>query len=112
MVKIKFSMRTKKMVSIDRTQMSEMMEILDCNNPHQAFGMLSLALSLLYRSCWEEAITVEEFTEKASKQVGVLINNPPVGYREQDLGEPTPGCDCEVCEAIRTRNERKSRVTH
>jgi hypothetical protein len=103
--------RQSKKIFIDRNQITEMMEILDYNNPHQAFGMLSLAMSLLYRSCWEDAITVEEFADKTGKQVETFINDPPLGYREEDISEPTPGCNCEVCKAIRARNERKVNVT-
>jgi hypothetical protein len=103
--------RRKTTVSIDRAQMAEIMEILDCNDPHQAFGMLSLALSLLYRDCWEEQVTIEEFTERTGKQISVLIRDPPSGFREEDIGQPTPGCNCPVCEAIRARNERKANVT-
>jgi hypothetical protein len=97
-------------IAIDRRAVIEMLDILSGMNSSEAFGALSLALSLLYRESAGEEIwlTVPQFTAKLGAQVEMMIANPPTGFREEDLNEPTPGCDCEVCQRLRARKEARA----
>jgi hypothetical protein len=97
-------------IAIDRRAVGAMLDILSLMNSTEAFGALSLALSLLYRESAGEEIwlTVPQFTAKLGAQVEMMIANPPPGFREEDLSEPTPGCDCEVCQRLRARKEARA----
>lgn len=104
---MRVSIEDKVKISIDRAQMFDLMEALECDNPHEAFGMLCLALSLIYREVWAQSgVTLTEFTDKLGLQVRQMIDKPPSGYTDKELYEPTPGCSCDACRLLRERKAR------
>jgi len=108
--------KVKAVVAIDRGRMMDLMAAMDGTNTHEAFGMLGLALSLLYRrGLREEGMTMLEFTDKLRMQVNGMVSNPPEGFTDQDFEdaeEPTPGCNCDRCEAIRERQKEREASVH
>jgi hypothetical protein len=102
----------KKLDHIDGWRAAWVMDAMDGADPQETFGMFCFMLSLVYRTAVEETdlvITDEAFTEIVGSQIRNLIANPPKGYRDVDY-QPTPGCDCEVCENLRELQERKARA--
>lgn len=90
-------------IAIDRERMLDMMETLSDTTPKEGYGMLCLALSVLYRSGFDDEVTMVEFTDAIGRQVRALIDNPPEDFKEEPA---TPDCDCDVCEEKRARVAR------
>lgn len=87
-------------IAIDREQMLDLLETIADTTPKEGYGMLCLALSILYRSGFDDEVTMVEFTDAVGRQVRALVSNPPDDFKEEP---PTPDCDCDICFEKRRR---------
>ena len=107
---MEITLKPKKVV-ISRNRVADMLETLDEATTQEQFLMLTIGLSMLFRMAFASSpVTLEMFTDRARRQIEQLVKEPPKGFRDEDLSEPTPGCDCDVCKALKAIKERRARA--
>lgn len=107
-----------KVVGIEADRMDMFLKALSGTSPKEGLALLTLGLSLLYRSAFNNRATVLEFLDNVKANTKNFINNPPPHFRTrvefcdgETVEEDTPNrtydggendtCQCPACKLRR-----------